>query len=238
MKEESVKELIDSFISYRNLIAPLQESLHSVSKTYEEIREDLDNLSKNFSGNAASRLESVHAAINAQAKSGQELGRKIEEYAQAGDRYAQAVKEMSSRFSGVAERLESLREIEKSAQTQLAKIDALLLEKRSSYNLKDLQKSLDAYNSNVERISGFINNEIAAVLKQNAEKIESIRRENEELCAAVAEQGKDVASLISSFRETTALLKKAVEGSAVNEAYLFDAFDRWAAARKVKIKNK
>lgn len=37
-ENNSIKELIDSFISYRNLIAPLQESLHSVSKTYEEIR--------------------------------------------------------------------------------------------------------------------------------------------------------------------------------------------------------
>ena len=44
MSDNSIKDLIESFIEYRNLIAPLQESLHSVSKTYEEIREDLDNL--------------------------------------------------------------------------------------------------------------------------------------------------------------------------------------------------
>ena len=49
MSDNSIKDLIESFISYRNLIAPLQESLHAVSKTYEEIREDLDNLSRSFS---------------------------------------------------------------------------------------------------------------------------------------------------------------------------------------------
>ena len=49
MNDNSVKELIDSFIAYRNMIAPLEESLRQVSKTYGEIREDLDSLSKNFS---------------------------------------------------------------------------------------------------------------------------------------------------------------------------------------------
>ncbi|MDE6666988.1 MAG: hypothetical protein K2K38_01410 [Clostridia bacterium] len=238
MDEKSIKELIDSFIAYRNLIAPLQESLHSVSKTYEEIRNDLDNLTKSFSGNAANQLEKVHAKINAQAKSGQELGRRIEEYASSGEKYAQAVKDMSSRFSEVVDRIDSLSEIEKSAQTQLARIDTLIAEKRSSYNLKELQKSLDVYNTNVEKISDFINKDIASVLKQNADKIEAIRKENEELSAAVVAQGKDIATLISEFTKTSALLKKLVEGSSVNEEYLFDAFDKWAEDRKVKIKKK
>lgn len=238
MNDNSIKELIDSFIEYRNLIAPLQESLRSVGKTYEEIRNDLDNLTKSFSGNAANQLEKVHSTINAQAKSGQELGRKIEEYAASGEKYAQAVNSMSSRFSEVVNRIDSLSEIERTAQSQLARIDTLISEKRSSYNLKELQKSLDGYNKNVEKISDFINKDIASVLKQNADKIEAIRKENEELSAAVAEQGKDIATLIDEFSKTSALLKKLVEGSSVNEEYLFDAFDKWAADRKVKIKKK
>lgn len=238
MDEKSIKELIDSFIAYRNLIAPLQESLHSVSKTYEEIRNDLDNLTKSFSGNAAGQLEKVHSTLNAQAKSGQELGRRIEEYASSGEKYAQAVKDMSSRFSSVVDRIDSLSEIEKNAQTQLARIDALISEKRSSYNLKGLQKSLDDYNVNVEKISDFINKDVASVLKDNADKIEAIRKENEELSKTVAEQGKNVSTLIAEFTNTSALLKKLVEGSTVNEEYLYDAFDKWAADRKVKTKKK
>ena len=238
MDEKSIKELIDSFIAYRNLIAPLQESLHSVSKTYEEIRVDLDNLTKSFSGNAANQLERVHSTLSAQAKSGQELGRRIEEYASSGEKYAQAVKDMSSRFSDVVDRIDSLSEIEKTAQSQLARIDTLIAEKRSSYNLKGLQKSLDDYNVNVEKISDFINKDIATVLKDNADKIEAIRKENEELSKTVAEQSKDISTLIAEFSNTSALLKKLVEGSSVNEEYLFDAFDKWAADRKVKIKKK
>ena len=238
ISENSIKELIDSFIAYRNLIAPLQDSLNSVSKSYEEIRNDLDNLTKSFSGNAAAQLEKVHSTINAQAKSGQELGRKIEEYASSSERYAQAVNDMSSRFSDVVNRIDSLGKIEKSAQSQLAQIDNLISEKKSSYNLKELQRSLDGYNKNVEKISDFINKDIASVLKQNADKRETIRKENEDLSAAVAQQGKDIAVLITEFSQTSELLKKLVEGSSVNEEYLFDAFDKWAADRKVKIKKK
>lgn len=236
MNDNSIKELIDSFIAYRNLIAPLQESLHTVSKTYGEIREDLDALAKNFSGNAASQLEKIHSTLNAQAKSGQELSRRIDEYSQASEKYAQAVSEMSSRFSGVVERIDSLQEIEKTARSQVERIDALIDEKKSSYDLKGLQKSLDGYNTNVEKISDFINKDIASVLKQNAEKIESIRKENEELGKLVSQQSKDIATLTTMFSETTALLKKVVEGSTVNDQYLFDMLDKWAADRKVKTK--
>ncbi|MDE6188769.1 MAG: hypothetical protein K2G37_00585 [Clostridia bacterium] len=238
ISENSIKDLIDSFISYRNLIAPLQDSIQSVSKSYEEIKNDLENLSKSFSGNAASQLEKVHSTINAQARSGQELSKKIEEYSASSEKYAQAVNDMSSRFSEIVNRIDSLGKIEKSAQSLLAQIDTLIAEKRSSYNLKELQKSLDGYNKNVEKISDFINKDIATVLKQNADKIETIRKENEQLSAAVAEQGKDIATLISEFSQTSALLKKLVEGSCVNEEYLFDAFDKWAADRKVKTKAK
>ncbi|MDE6303032.1 MAG: hypothetical protein K2M36_05545, partial [Clostridia bacterium] len=110
MNENSIKELIDSFIAYRNLIAPLQESWQSVSKPYEDIRNDLDNLNKSFSGSAAGQLEKVHSAINAQAKNGQELTRRIGEYAASGEKYAHAVEDMSSRFSDVVDRIDSLSE--------------------------------------------------------------------------------------------------------------------------------
>lgn len=236
MSDNSIKELIDSFIAYRNLIAPLQEALHTVSKTYGEIRDDLDALSKNFSGSAANQLERVHSTLNAQAKSGQELSRKIDEYSKSGERYAQAVNEMSSRFSQVVSRIDSLQAIEKSARSQIERIDALIEDKKSSYDLKGLQKSLDGYNTNVEKISDFINKDIASVLKQNADKIESIRRENEELSKLVSQQSSDIATLTAMFSETNSLLKKVVEGSTVNEQYLYDALDKWAADRKVKTK--
>ena len=58
------------------------------------------------------------------------------------------------------------------------------------------------------------------------------------MATVVGEQGKAVSELTAMFAETSVLLKKAVENGSVNEEYIFDAFDKWAAERKVKIKRK
>ena len=231
-----IKQLIDSFSAYRNVLAPLQESLHSLAETYGAIREDLDNLTKNLSGNAGSQLEKIHLTLSQQAKSGQELAKRIDEYADSGEKYSRAVDDMTRRFGEIAEKLDAIDKIEKTAESIMGRLEELVEEKRASYNVKDLQRSLDTYNKNVERISEFINKDIASVLQQNADKIESIRRENETLAVVVGEQGKAVTELTAMFAETSVLLRKAVENGSVNEAYLFDAFDKWAADRKVKIR--
>ena len=145
---------------------------------------------------------------------------------------------MAEAFSGLTQKVEALEETENNARRQIERIDSLIEEKKSSYNLKDLQKSLDRYNVNIEKISDFINKDIATVMKQNADKIEAIRKENEELKAIVTRQNGDIAALADMFAQTTALLRTAVEGSAVNQQYIFEAFDKWAADRKVKIKRK
>ncbi len=236
MNENSIQELIDSFIAYRELITPIEESLAAVGKTYGEIRDDLSALNKNLSDNAPERLEKVHVALSAQAKNGQELSRRIEEFSKSGESYAKSVTEFTSLISKLADKMSALEDTERRAREQLDRIDSLLEEKKATYNLKELQKSLDRYNVGIEKISDFINKDIAEVIKQNADKIESIRKENEDLKAVVLKQSGDIASLMAMLGETTALLKNAVEGSSVNEQYLFDAFDSWAASRKVKIK--
>ena len=233
-----IKQLIDSFTAYRNVLSPLQESLHSLAETYGAIREDLDNLTKSLSGNSGGQLEKIHATLSQQAKSGQELARRIEEYADSGEKYSRAVEDMTKRFGEIAEKLDAINHIEKTAESIMGRLEDLVEEKRASYNVKELQRSLDVYNKNVERISEFINNDIASVLKQNAEKIESIKRENEALATVVGEQGKAVSELATMFAETSVLLRQAVEKGSVNEEYIFDAFDKWAADRKVKIKKK
>ena len=233
-----IKQLIDSFSAYRNVLTPLQESLHSLAETYISIREDLDNLNKSLSGNAGSQLEKIHATLNQQAKSGQELSRRIDEYAESGEKYSRAVADMTKRFEGIATKLDAISQIEKTAEAIMGRLEELMEEKRASYNVKELQRSLDTYNKNVERISEFINKDIASVLQQNADKIEGIRRENEALASVVGEQGRAVAELTAMFAETSQLLRKTVENGAVNEEYIFDAFDKWAADRNVKIKKK
>ncbi len=231
-----LKQLIDSFVEYRNVLAPLQESLRSLAETYNDIRADLELLKKNFSGGVSGQLENIHSTIASQAKSRQVLSEKLDEYASAGDKYAKSVDSMTAKFSQVAEKLETMDRIEKSAEELMARLEAMINEKRAFYNVKELQKSLDAYNKNVEKISEFINKDIADVLQQNAEKIEAIKKENEQLSEVVGAQSSAIAELTERFSQTGEFLRKVAEGGSVNEAYLFDAFDKWAADRKVKIK--
>ena len=233
-----LKELIESFISYRNVLVPLQENLRLIGETYVSIKDDLEGMNKVFSGNVSAQIDKIHTVISQQAKSGRELSQKIEEYSVSGEKYARAVNDMTEKFEEAAKRLEAVNELEKTAESLISRLDGILAEKRASYNLKELQKSLDTYNKNVEKISDFINKDVASVLQENAKKIDGIKKENEELAADLKEQKTTVSELISTFNETNALLRKTVEKESVNEEYLFDAFDRWAADRKVKIKKK
>ena len=233
-----LKELIDSFVAYRNVLTPLEENLRGIASTYSSIRDALDDINRTFAPGTGVQLDKIHSTLNAQARSGKELTQKIDEYSVSGEKYAKAVSDMTERFDDVAKKLETVTQMEKSAESILSKLEAMIEEKKTSYNLKDLQKSLDAYNKGVEKISDFINKDVGAVLQENAKKIEEIRKENEALSAALAEQNKTVASLSGYFAETSSLLRKTLEGGAINEEYLFDAFDKWAADRKVKIKKK
>lgn len=235
---KELTELIESFIEYRNLLLPLQENLRKVADSYKSIKDDLSDIEKNLGNNVSLQLDKIHSALSVQAKGGKELTDKIASYAESGDKFAKSVSALNESFSAVTEKLETVTEIEKSAESLIARLDGIINEKRANYNLKDLQKSLDTYNKNVEKISEFINKDVASVMQENARKIEELRKQNELLSAAVDKQGESVAELTAVYSATSSLLRKTVESGSVNEEYLFDAFDKWAADRKVKVKKK
>ncbi|MBR1748124.1 MAG: hypothetical protein IJ735_08005 [Clostridia bacterium] len=233
---KELQELIDAFVAYRDVLTPLQENLRSVVDAYGGIRADVERLDRTFSGETKAQLEKIYASLSTQAKSSRELTEKIDEFSKSGVRYGQAVSDMTEKFSAIEQRLKSIDEMERAAEEQLARLDKIVNEKKVSYNVKDLQKSLEKYNQNVERVSEFINRDVAAVLTENGKRIEEIRRENEAMSAALAEQNKTVKELIHAFRETTETLRNTVEGERVNEEYIFTILDKWAASRKVKVK--
>lgn len=235
---KELNELIESFISYRNLLLPLQENLKQVASSYQSIKDDLGLIERTLGGNVAGQLDKIQSTLLTQAKSGKELTEKIGAYAESGDKFAKSVAALNQSFSLVTEKLQAVTEIENAAENLIAKLDGIINEKRANYNLKDLQKSLDSYNKNVERISEFINKDVASVMQENARKIEELRKQNELLSATVGKQGESVAELTAVYSATSSLLRKTVESGSVNEEYLFDAFDKWAADRKVKIKKK
>lgn len=233
---KELQELIEAFIAYREVLTPLTDNIKAVVDAYGGIRSDVERLDKAFSGETKTQLDKIYNSLSAQAKSSRDLTQKIDEFAKSGEKYGQAVSDMTAKFAAIEDRLSAIDRLEKTAEEQLARLDAIVNEKKVTYNVKDLQKSLDQYNKNVERVSEFINKDVAAVLQDNGKKIEEIRRENEAISAALAEQNKTVKELTYAFRETTEALRNTVEGEEVNEAYLFDILDKWALSRKVKVK--
>lgn len=233
---KELQELISAFSAYREVLTPLTENLKAVADYYESIKSDVQRLDKTFSGETKAQLDKIYSSVSAQARSSQELIAKIDNFSRSGEKYEQAIADVTAKFASMEDRLKTIDEIERNAELQLQKLDAIVNEKRTNYNVKDLQKSLDVYNKNVERISEYINKDVAAVLADNGRKIDQIRKENEALSSALSEQNKTVKELIDAFRVTTDVLNKTVEGNKVNEEYIFSVLDKWAASRKVKIK--
>ena len=231
-----LKELIEAFSSYRAVLTPLEQNLNTVVESYGAIKDDLNRLDKAFSGETKAQLDKIYVTLNSQAKSSQELSAKIDRFSQSSEKYEQAVADMTEKFSSIEKRLSDIDELESKAEEQLKRLDEIANEKKISYNVKDLQKTLDQYNKNVEKVSEFINKDVASVLTENGKKIDEIKREHEGLSAIVAEQSKTVADLLIAFRETGSLLRQSVEREQVNEEYLFAVLDKWANARKVKTK--
>ena len=233
---KELQELITAFAAYREVLTPLQENLKTVVDYYDSIKTDVERLDKTFSGETKAQLDKIYSSVASQAKSSRELTEKIDNFSRSGQKYEQAIEDVTAKFSALEERLKTIDEIERHAEEQIQKLDAIVNEKRANYNVKDLQKSLDIYNKNVERISEYINRDVASVLADNGKKIEEIRKENEALSLALSEQNKTVKELVDVFRATAQVLNKTVEGQKVHEEYLFDVLDKWAESRKVKIK--
>ena len=149
---KELQELIEAFVAYREVLTPLQENLRSVADAYGGIKSDVERLDKTFSGETKVQLDKIYQSLSNQAKSSRELTEKIDAFAKAGERFSQAVAEMTNKFSAIEERLNAIDKLEKTAEEQLARLDNVVNEKKVTYNVKDLQKSLDQYNKNVERV--------------------------------------------------------------------------------------
>ena len=118
----------------------------------------------------------------------------------------------------------------------MKKLDTLIEEKKINYNVKDLERSLDVYNNNVQKVSDFINKDVAQALNESGRKIDAIKKESDDLTKKIATQTESVEKLCETFKSTNTLLKNMVEKEDVNEEYIFAILDKWANERGVKIK--
>lgn len=236
MENNEVNELIDAFIGYREMLTPIQANLHEFLETYSALKSDVDKLNSAFSGDVQAKLSEIYKVLESQAAKSEELTRKVDQFLNSSNKYTEEVGKLINMFESINSRISSVNEIEAKAEEQIGKLDTIIEEKKRSYNLKDLEKSLDNYNNNLQQVSDFINKDVAENIMTNTKSIQSIKDGNDNIVKALADEKKSIEGLIENYKTSNELLKKVVEKEDVNEEYIFDLLDKWAESRKVKTK--
>ena len=233
---DEMKMLTDAFIEYRDMLVPVQESLKSMVETYDSLHEDIDKLGGEFGKGMHEKLDKIYNTISLQAKKSEDLNRSVDTFLKNSERYSSQIGGAINAIEEVQKHLSVLNEIENKAQEQLKKLDEIIEEKKINYNIKELQRSLESYNSNAQRLSEFINKDVADALKKNSGEIDNIKKAYQKIEDRLEEERRDISQILAEIRTSNELIRKSIEESNVNEAYIYDILDRWAEDRHIKIK--
>ncbi len=236
MENSEVNALIDAFIGYREMLVPIQNDMHDFLETYDALKNDVDKLDAAFSGDVQGKLQQIYKTLADQAEKSEMLTRKVDEFLKSTTKYTEEVDSLMSMFESIQGRISAVNELETKAEEQIAKLDDVLEEKRRNYDLKDLKKSLDQYNANLQNVNDFINKDVAENIVENSKAIQEIKSGSDNIAKRLEEETASVEKLAEVYTSSNALLKKIVEKNDVNEEYIFDILDKWAEDRKVKMK--
>ncbi|MBQ8425276.1 MAG: hypothetical protein IJX17_04575 [Clostridia bacterium] len=236
MENKEINSLINAFVGYRDMLVPIQSDLNEFLGTYTALKGDIEKLSNSFSDDAKAKLDEIHKSLAQQAQKSEELTRKVDQFLRSSTKYTEEVDKLISTFEGIETRIKSVNEIEAKAEAQISKLENIIEEKKKSYNLKELERSLESYNTNLQAVGDFVNKDIAENLVSNSKMIQSIKDGSENIVVKLKEEKKSIDELMQSYKTSNDLLKKIVENNDVNEEYVFDIIDRWAETRNIKIK--
>ena len=236
MENSEVNALIDAFIGYREMLVPIQNDMHDFLETYDALKNDVEKIDKAFSGDVQGKLTEIYKTLSSQAEKSEALTRKVDEFLKSTSKYTEEVSKLMGMFETIQTKISAVNEIETKAEEQISKLDDILEEKKRNYDLKDLKKSLDAYNSNLQTVGDFINKDVAENIIENTNSIKEIKEGNQSIARRLEEEKQTIEGLVETYKSSNELLKKIVEKQDVNEAYIFDILDKWAEDRKVKIK--
>ena len=238
MDNNEVNALIDAFVGYREMLVPIQTDMHEFLETYGAMKNDVDKLNTAFSGNVQGKLAEIYKLLESQAEKSEALTRKVDEFLKSTNKYTEEVDKLITMFQSIQGRISDVNELEAKAEEQIQKLDTIIEEKRRNYDLKDLKKSLDQYNSNLQSVGDFINKDVAENIISNTKFIQEIKSGNENIAKRLEEEKLSIDALATNYIESNNLLKTIVEKQDVNEEYIFDILDRWAESRKVKTKKR
>ena len=234
--EKSINRLIETFVEYRELMLPIEQNLSNFASTYESLCDGIQKLNKSFDGDAEGKLNWIYNELSSQLERNKEMSKQIDNFKKKTDVFIEQMESFVQVFSSLESKMQSLEEIENKATSQLDKLGEIVEQKKKVYDIKDLEKNLEKYNENVQKINEYINSDIAKALDMNNEKIEQIRDKNESVYDRLCDEGKKIEDLLSAYSTSNSLLRKITEKKDVDEQYIFDIIDRWAKVRGVKLK--
>ncbi len=235
-RNDEILQLTEAFREYRDMLVPLKDSLFSFADNYESVKSNIIRLNNAFDGDIQGKLQMIMNNLNGQAQKANDLATRIDQFVGITNKYVSETEKVFNMFSSLEKSLKTVNDLEKRAEDTIDRIDAIAEEKKKSYNLTQLQRSLESYNSNIQTVSEFINKDVAKVMTDNSKKLESIKNSTDSVEKSLADEGKTLQDLAKTYSETNTLLRSLVEKNDVNEEYLFDILDRWAESRRVKTK--
>ncbi len=238
MENKEIQELVEAFKGYRDLISPIEQNLREFSNSFDSIKQDLSNLNNSFDGNISSKLDKIYKDLSNQAEKSKSLTSQIDRFANATNSYINGVDRLMSSLNQIQQKISEVDNIQAQADKQVERLNSIIDEKKKNYDIKQLQKSLDSYNSGVQKINEYINKDIADTLKSNNDKVMQIQDKTYSIFENVVSEKQDINKLIETYSQSNELLKKVVENNTVNQEYIYEMLDKWAEDRKVKIKKK
>ncbi len=236
MEKNEMKELIEAFKGYRDLIGPIAQNLNEFSGAFEGMKADIKNLNATFGGDIQGKLDKIYQDLSSQAQKSKALSDELENFSLKTKNYVAAIDGVSEALKKMQQKLLTADEIERKAQEQIFRLDSLIEEKKRNYDIKQLQKNLETYNLSVEKVSEYINKDVSDALKQSGEIIATIKDKNESVFETLITEKDTLSRLLEEYQKNNLLLKKIVEKNDVNEEYIFDVLDKWAESRRVKTK--
>lgn len=232
--ENEIKSLISTFKEYRDLLGPIEENLRAFSESLGSIKDNVTTLNTNFSGDVKNKLSAIANDLNASMEKSKTLTSQVDKFLSQTNRYVSAVDSLIGLCGKIEGKLAIVDNLQNKAESQIEKLDGIIEEKKKTYDIKQLEKNLETYNVGVQKVSEYINKDIADSLKNQNEEIKKIQDKNTSIFDAIVEEKGSVEKLIEAYTSSNAILKKIVENNDVNEEYIFEILDRWAEDRKVK----
>lgn len=233
---QDIQKLIASFIEYRNMFSPIEENLKLFADTYENLRDEVQKIGKSLDGNLQEKLDGIYKDINSQFEKTRILSSQIEGFKQKTDEFSSQMQKLLNVLSLIDNKIERLDSIEDRALKQIEKLDQLIERKDKTYNVKELEDKIESYNTNIQKVSEFINEDIGNALKDTNEKIEFIRDKNESVLENLIAEKTNLEELLKYYSASNQILKTISEKEDINEEYVFELLDKWAKSRKLKIK--